>query len=164
VTRNGGVAANDVFTFGLNNAFSFVEGMFQAGVLSGLSIPYTYPANIGETFELRAEIEARVEAPAGKGGVVILGDELNHLVTVLEGAIGADTVANFSDGLTAGLTGVSLPLKPIVAADQDTLVEVAPDAARTLPFLNVNCGLLGAESALLVAAVGVLGVLRRKRA
>lgn len=164
LTASGALLPDNATTFGLNGVGG-TEGTFQAAVLADLAIPYEYPANIGETFELRAEVETRFEAPPGAGGAVILGDQLNQLVSVLQNAIGADVVANFAAGLTAGLSGISLPLKPLVATEQDTILEPVADSARGLSFLSSSgCGLLGAESALISAGLAVMSLSARRRA
>lgn len=160
----GDLSEENLTTFGLQTLTSD-QGSFQAVVLPELAIPYTYPALIGETFTLRAEIFARFEAGPGTGAAVVLGDRLNTLGDVLAETLGEDLAAGFEAGLTAGLSGVPLPAVPLVAAEQNTVLEIVTDAEQGLPGLGGPfCGLLGAESAMLAAGLTILSLCARKRA
>jgi len=163
LTVNGALVADNVVTFGASGATA-AGGVFQAAVLSNLAIPYEYPANVGETFQLQAQIEAKCNAAPGTGGAIILGDQINQLVSVLEGVLGQDVVSGIATGLTTGLSGVSLPLKPLVATEQDTVVEAAAASGQALPLFNGRaCGLMGVESMLLAAGLTIMGLAARKK-
>jgi hypothetical protein len=159
----GALTADNLTTFGLNPPDSS-QGTLQAVVLPNLAIPYTYPANIGETFGLRAEVEARFASPPGLGAGVVLGDRLNDLAAVLEQVFGQDLASNFTTSLTVGLSSAPLALKPLVAAEQDTILTPASDSGLGIPLLGgISCGPLGLEPALLVAGLAALGVTARRK-
>lgn len=162
VTVNGALVAGDVFTFGLSGEPN-TGGTFQAAVLSNLAIPYEYPANIGETFDLQAEITARLESAPGTGGAVILGDQINQLISVLQSVMGADVISGIATDIATGLTGAALPDITIVAAEQDTILEVAAENGLGIPFLSANCGLMGVESAMIAAGVAMMALVVRRK-
>jgi len=163
LTVNGALVADDVTTFGASGV-SLAGGTFQAAVLSNLAIAYEYPANIGETFQLEAQVETKFNAAPGTGGAVILGDQINQLIATLVGVLGQDVVSNFATGLTSGLSGVTLSLKPVVAAEQDTVLTPVATSGQGLPLLNGRaCGLMGAESAMLAGGLAALCLIGRRR-
>jgi hypothetical protein len=162
LTVNGALVADDVFTFGLSGVPT-TGGTFQAAVLSNLSIPYEYPASIDETFNLQAEITARFESAPGTGGAVILGDQINQLISVLQSVIGPEVISGIATGITTGLAGAQLPDVTVVAAEQDTILEVAAQNALNIPLLNGTCGLVGAESALIAAGLAMMALVVRRR-
>jgi len=160
---NGALTADDLNTFGAEE-LGVAEANFRAVALPNLAIPYTYPADIGETFELRAEIEIRSEAGPGTGGAAVLGDRVNQLVDVLREVLGEQLAAKFEAGLSVGLSEAELPSETVVAAVQETILEVADGQTRGIPlFGGALCGAMGVESMLLAAGLAVLGVIARKR-
>lgn len=158
----GALVPENVTTFGLVPG-GLIEGVFQVVLMPNLEIPYVYPANVGETFGLRAEISTRFETPPGTGSAAILGDGLSDLTNLLEDVIGDELASQFADGLTIGLALAELPAARLVAESEGTTLKVVSDSAA-LSLFGPFCGATGAESALLAAGfLGFIAFRSRRR-
>ncbi|GMV97141.1 MAG: hypothetical protein AMXMBFR83_15000 [Phycisphaerae bacterium] len=157
---DGALVPENVTTFGLTSG-GLIDGTLQAVVLPGLAIPYVYPANVDETFTLRAEISTSFEAGPGTGAAGILGDAVGDLVALIEDALGEDLADDFTGGLGLGLAGAPAPSARLIADSTATTLKVVGNS-RGISLLP-NCGLFGVEAAL--AAFGWLGLAscRRRR-
>lgn len=147
VTAAGALTSDSVL---LVDTLGSLEPLGQAffAALPEISIPYSYPAVVGEAFTLNAQVECRISNQPFTGAAITLGLPLEHFFTVVSDITGEPVTRQ---GLFTA-TGGTLPLpgKPL-RAGEGTVVEVVGAARRSLAR-PLSCGILGAES--LLAGLG----------
>jgi len=130
-------------------------GMLHLVIIPDIAIPYLYPAEVGETFTLVAEIEGKVRNQPGTGASVQLGVPFLELAGLLNDITGIGTGDLVQDALQDALNSGSTAAKPLNASGSDMEVTVAGKPGLDIvgiPF----CGHLGIESVLFMTAFGVL--------
>lgn len=123
-------------------------GLVHLVLIPNIAIPYEYPAVVGETFILYADIEATIHDQAHTGAAVLLGFPLEELIELINGLSEED----LGDRLSGALWDVraSVPARPLPPEAGDTKVTVV-GPARLAPWAPAACGGMGVESALLLA-------------
>ena len=123
------------------------------------AIPYVYPADVGEEFELRAEIEGRINNQFETGASVLLGVPFQELVNLVNDVTGENIGDSFEGALITTIASSPAPLKPLVGDGQTTVTVVDPRVNRLLS----GCGAVGIELAVLPALFGIALLLHPRR-
>ncbi|HOW71330.1 MAG TPA: hypothetical protein PKY77_12070 [Phycisphaerae bacterium] len=159
VTTSGGISADNLLELDITSSLADV-GVARVVVLPELAIPYTYPASVGEQFDLRARVQGSFVNRSGTGAALLIGVPAAEVPTLLNQIVGQGTGGSFGSAVVTQVAAHPAPVKPLSAADRTTKVVVLPQS-RLIPAW---CGAMGVElvpAALLFALVP--GLVRRFR-
>jgi len=157
---NGALHEGGLVRLDLNGAVPELNAV-QAILIPEVAIPYEYEATVGETFTLKATVEAVVNnRPGGRGAGVVLGAPLNELANLVSQVAGIGAGESFAGSLAIASDAARSKLPP--APRQTT--EIIPLAESTNgTLLPPPCGALGMETALLGMALGCVARFRPRR-
>ncbi|MGB9626859.1 MAG: hypothetical protein ACPMAQ_18560 [Phycisphaerae bacterium] len=157
---SGALGEGRLVRLDLNGAVRELNAV-QAILIPDVAIPYEYEATVGETFTLKATIEAVVNnRPGGRGAGVVLGAPLSELANLVSKVAGIGVGESFAGSLAVASDAARSKLPP--APRQST--EIIPLAENTnAAVLPPLCGALGLETALLGIALGSVAWFRPRR-
>ena len=164
VTATGGLGLENVTVVDLTGLSGNTLGAAHAVIIPATTaLPYIYPAQVGETFVLKAEIEAEAHCQPNTGAAVELGVPLLDLAALINNVTGGQVGDPFQQFLQLTLDSSPPAAKPLLPAAQGTTVTVTgggPAIGTFLPF----CGPMGIESVLLLTLFAMAAGLLSRRA
>lgn len=158
LTVSGVLETGNVIQLNLSNLVPEL-GPVHLLIIPNMSIPYTYNADVGEAFTLKASIEAQIQNAPRTGASITLGVPLEDVATLINSVTGGQAGAVLEQLIEATVAASGGPLKPLVAKTEGTTVTVLSGGdADSTP----KCALLGIESLLAASGLGFLSLRRRR--
>ncbi len=152
LSTSGSLAPENVTVLDLTDPTDDFGPMHLVIIPASTALPYVYPAEVGQTFVLKAEIEGQAHSQPGTGASVELGVPLLELAELVNTVAGGGTGDLLQEIIEAALGSPPIAAKPLLPAAENTTVTVVRRSARgledilALPF----CGSMGVESAVLL--------------
>jgi len=158
LSTNGQLVADNLQIVNLSNTVPGF-GPLQMIILPTVAIPYTYSAQVGETFELKATIQSNIRNQPNTGASVTLGVPLLELAALINTVSGGTAGDLLLQALQFALVNTPPPLKPLLPKENPTTVTLANQRTIFAPL----CGSVGIESALLLTLFSTWALMSSRR-
>lgn len=163
----GAVTADNLIILDLNGAVSDLSAV-QGVLIPDIAIPYEYDTAVGESFTLKATVEAVSNSePGGHGAAVVLGVPLLDLAQLINNVTGGTAGTLLTD--LAKTTSQTVRPKAPLLAGKDLEIRALGTSPDDDPFgvnerlLRPLCGTLGLEVPLMLAVSGTMMFMGRRR-
>ena len=158
----GGIAAENVIVLDLTGHIPDL-GPVHLLIVPTSALTYTYPAQVGEAFRLKASIKGEVNSQPGTGASIALGVPLVQLGSLLQSVAGSSGGTQLESALSAVLSNhAQVAAKPLIRKAVPTTVRVVERNQKvTIPGVP-TCGAAGAELMLFPGMVLVACLIRRR--
>jgi hypothetical protein len=159
LTASGRLSADNVVVVNLTGQVPQL-GPVHLIVIPQSSIPYTYNAKVGNSFTLKASIQAQIKNQPFTGAAVVLGVPLSELAGEVDSITGGQVGGVLEQLVQAAIASSGQPASPLPANAKGTTVTVLSGTGN--PVAPPSCGLFGMESMLAMSGFSLVGLSRRR--
>ncbi len=142
------LTADNVIVANLTGVVSKL-GPVHLVIIPNTALTYPYSADVGEAFQLQANINGNIRTQPRTGAAIVLGVPLTKVAELVNEVTGEDVGNQLQQALQLLLITSPLPLKPLAPKAEPTTVRVVDRLA------SPSCGRMGIESALLMAGLAL---------
>lgn len=140
LATSGSLSASNLLQLDISSLVMDV-GVARVVVLPEIAIPYSYPASVGEQFNLKAQVHSSFVNQSGTGVAILIGVPASEVPTLLNQIVGQGAGGSFGNTVVTQVAAQPAPEKPLTAVDRTTKVIVLPQT-RLMPAF---CGAMGVE-------------------